>query len=387
MMLDARQTPKLFLAALPTIGAIALLELLAGFGILFPYPGAVLLGTVSFAAFKAGTGAGWLSTAITVVYGVLAFAEPGQMFVYNPTNLTRVISLAVSTPVVMLAICALRRHELATAYRLAQSEAQTEVKQRVEEEHFQLTTILEQLPFGVVIVNDASCKISFANMEAMDLLGHDVTEFHPYAYHRMFHADGQPYTPDEWPLLRAFLNGEIVEEEEFLYAGPGGHLRPMWARVAPIRDAQDKIVAAAMVFHDVGGSRRADMAQRELAAILAAIDDAIFSMSLEGVILNWNPAAERMFGYTTEEVRGKTFRNLVPEERAKQVAQALDQLRRGERVSGFETLRRSKNGESKPVSIRLSPLPDAAGQIQAATVVVRELAGQADKTEAAAVVS
>jgi PAS domain S-box-containing protein len=373
-MPDENQKPKILLATLPTILVIALLELLNGLQISFPYPGALLLGTVSYAAFTAGRAAGWLSTAITLIYSVLAFAEPGRMFVYSSSNLTRVITLAVSAPLLMLAVNALRAHLLSGAYKLAHQEAKAETEQRVEEEHYQLFTVLEQLPFGVVIVNDAQCKISFANMEALNLLGHNVTEFHPYAYHRMFHPNGDPYTPDEWPLLRAFQHGEIVEDEEFLYAGPGGHLRAMWSRVAPVRDKHDKIIAAAMVFHDVSDRRRADMAQRELDAIVSASDDAIFSLSLEGAILNWNPAAERIFGYSAEEVRGQSFRMLIAEDRAEEIPPVLDQIRRGERVTGLETLRRGKSGQTTPLSIRLSPLRDANGEIKTATVIAREAA-------------
>ena len=366
--------PNILFGALPTLLVIAIVEALARFGIVFPYPGALFQGTVSYAAFTAGTGSGWLATAIALVYSVLAFAEPGRMFVYNSANITRLVTLTVSLPLVMLAVAAVRRHVLSAAYKLAHTEAKEEADQLVQQEHFQLITILEQLPFGVIIADGVNCRITFANMEAVKLLGHDVTEFHPYAYHRMFHSNGQPYTPDEWPMLRAFQHGEVVVEEEFLYAGPGGHLRPMWSRAAPVRDAQDKIVAAAMVFHDVGERRWADMAQRELAAIVSATDDAIFSFSLDGAILNWNPAAERMFGYTAEEVRGQSFDLLLPEDRRKEVAEALEHIRRGERVTGFETTGRGKNGATKPVSVRLSPILDAGNQVKAAMAIVREVA-------------
>ena len=376
-MQDIKQPPNLFFAALPTIIVICLFEGLNRVGVSFPYPGALFLGTVSYAAFTAGAGAGWLSTAIAVVYGLLAFAEPGRLFVYSSANVMRLITLAVSTPLVMLAVAGVRRHVLSAALKLAHTEAKQEADQMVEQEHYQLVSILEQLPFGVVIVKEASCRISFANMEAIKLMGHDVTEFHPYAYHRMFHSSGQPYTPDEWPLLRALEKGEVVVEEEFLYAGPGGHLRPMWSRAAPVRDGHDNIVAAAMVFHDVGDRKWADMAQRELAAIVESTDDAIFSLSLDGAILNWNPAAERMFGYTVEEVRGQSLPLLVPEERRQEIAAALEHVRRGERVTGLETVRRSKSGETRPVSIRLAPLLDAGGHAKAATVIMREPAAVA----------
>lgn len=365
--------PKLVLAVLPSIVLIAALELLANYGMAFSYPGFILTITVAYAAFNAGILAGTISTVIVLIYELLVFAEPGRLLVYSSTNSVRLIVALIGTPATMLLVCAVRKRVLASAYKLAEGVAHGEAEQIVEQEHFQLTTILEQLPFGVVIVKDASCKVSFANMEATKLLGHDITEFHPYTYDRMFHANGHTYTPDQWPLIRSFQNGEIVEEEEFFYAGKGGHLRPMWGRSAPVRDPQGKIVAAAMVFHDVSGSRRAELAQLELAAIVTNSDDAIFSVSVDGMILTWNPAAERIFGYSADEIHGKSFAVLVADGRRDEIPPMLEQIRRGESVARFETMGISKSGLRQPGSVRLTPLLDGSGHAKAATVIVREL--------------
>jgi PAS domain S-box-containing protein len=363
---------KTLAAALPTGFMIIVFEVLNALGFGLPLPGILLLGPVGYASFVAGAGAGLAAALIAVSYELFLFAEPGNFLVYSPANTIRLITGALGTPLAALAVAVGRKYVLSTAYRLANREAEKKAEELVEHERFQLTTILEQLPSGVVIVNDPSCKIAYANLEATKLLGHDVTEFHPFAYHRMFHAGGQPYTPDEWPLIRSLKNGDIVDDEEFLYARPGGHLQPMRAHCAPVRDAQGKITAAAMVFYDVTEKRRAQVAQLELAAIVDTSEDAIFSVSLDGIVLSWNPAAARIFGYTADEVRGQSLPQIMQGGLSDDIVSLLEQIRRGENVASFDTVCVSKDGGRKPVSMRLSPILDLAGHAQAAMMVVRE---------------
>jgi PAS domain S-box-containing protein len=364
---------NILLASLPAIGLIVIIEIVARCGTAFPYPGAFLTAMVAYAAFSGGARAGFLSCALVLLYEVFLFQDPGALFVYSSANVMRLVTAVVCTPVAVLVVCTLRERILSAAFKFARGEARTEAEQAIEQEHYQFTTVIEQLPFGVVMVKDATCKISFANMEAIRLLGHDVTEFHPYAYHRMFHASGQPYTPDEWPLIRAVQNGEIVENEEFYYAGPGGHLKPMWGRAAPVHNSKGEIVSAAMVFHDVSANRRAELALMELDAIVRSSDDAILSLSTEGFVLSWNASAERIFGYSAEEVHALPFHKLIAADRRDDIAAMLEHLRRGESIGRFESLARAKDGRSRAVSIRLAPVLDPAGHTRAATVIVHEI--------------
>jgi PAS domain S-box-containing protein len=127
-----------------------------------------------------------------------------------------------------------------------------------------------------------------------------------------------------------------------------------------------------MVFHDVSQNRRAEMAQIELSAIVTSSDDAIFSVTLDGMILTWNPAAERIFGYAEQEIHGKSFPLLIAADRRDEIQGSLNQIRRGERVDRFETIGLCKDGSTQPASVRLTPLLDPAGHSKAATVILRD---------------
>jgi two-component system cell cycle sensor histidine kinase/response regulator CckA len=117
--------------------------------------------------------------------------------------------------------------------------------------------------------------------------------------------------------------------------------------------------------------------QHELASRLAAIvessDDAIIGKTLDGIITSWNRGAERMYGYTAQEMTGHSVSRLFPPDRASELAPILDRLRRGERIDHFETNRVRKDGTVIDVSVSVSPIRDAAGAVVGAATVARDV--------------
>ncbi len=118
---------------------------------------------------------------------------------------------------------------------------------------------------------------------------------------------------------------------------------------------------------------RADEIRRHFAAIVASSDDAIIGESLEGTITSWNAAAERMFGYSVEEVVGRPVAMLYPEEFRGEIEHLLDDIKRGRRVERHESVRRTKDGRLIDVSISLSPIRDENGQIVGASKIAVDI--------------
>jgi PAS domain S-box-containing protein len=110
-----------------------------------------------------------------------------------------------------------------------------------------------------------------------------------------------------------------------------------------------------------------------LAAIVTSSDDAIISKDLNGIVRSWNPAAARIFGYTAEEMIGCPITNLFPVDRLDEEPKILEQIRRGQRVDHFETVRRHKDGRLIDVSVTISPLRDASGQVVGVSKVARDV--------------
>ena len=119
-------------------------------------------------------------------------------------------------------------------------------------------------------------------------------------------------------------------------------------------------------------NQHSDVAAR-LAAIVASSDDVIVSKTLEGTITSWNPAAERILGYTAAEAIGKNIKLIIPPDRWPEEDDVLARIRRGERVDHFETIRRAKDGHLLNISLTVSPIKDETGRIIGASKVARDI--------------
>lgn len=110
-----------------------------------------------------------------------------------------------------------------------------------------------------------------------------------------------------------------------------------------------------------------------LAAIVDWSDDAILSKTLDGVIMSWNAAAERLFGYTAEEAIGQHVTIIIPADRLGEEEAILSKLRRGEAIRNFETVRRRKDGTLVDISLTVSPVRDSRGAILGASKIARDI--------------
>lgn len=110
-----------------------------------------------------------------------------------------------------------------------------------------------------------------------------------------------------------------------------------------------------------------------LAAIVSSSDDAIVSKTLDGIITSWNAGAERIFGYTGEEMIGQPITKIIPPELLSEEHHIISQLRQGNRVEHFETVRLGKHGERLDLSITVSPMRDAQGRVFGASKVARDI--------------
>ena len=122
-----------------------------------------------------------------------------------------------------------------------------------------------------------------------------------------------------------------------------------------------------------------DLSVRHLAKIVDSSDDAIVSKSLDGTILSWNAAAERMFGYTPTEAIGRSIRMIVPADRQSEEDFVLARIRAGEAVRHYETVRQRKDGTLIPISLTVSPIYDETGAVIGASKIARDVS---DRKEA-----
>ena len=117
-------------------------------------------------------------------------------------------------------------------------------------------------------------------------------------------------------------------------------------------------------------------AQALLAAVVEFSEDAVISKTLDGVITSWNASAERLFGYTAHEAIGQSITFIIPPDRHSEEHGILQRLRQGERIEHFETIRLTKDGREIDISLTVSPVRDATGQVIGASKVARDISAR-----------
>src|SRR4029077_6322715 len=129
--------------------------------------------------------------------------------------------------------------------------------------------------------------------------------------------------------------------------------------------------------------KRREVAVARRAAIVENSSDAIFSNSLDGIVLTWNHGAEVLYGYSPEEACGRSLQDLlIPPDRREEMAAITRRIRLGARVGTFETERTTKDGQSIQVSVGVSPSLDSLGRVRGACVISRDISDR-NRTEEA----
>src|SRR5690348_15822964 len=247
----------------------------------------------------------------------------------------------------------------------------TEASLRHEREVLEVT--LASIGDGV-IVTDAAGRVTFLNPVAEQLTGWSLTEARNVAFAEVFRIVNE-YTGAavDHPVDKVIRSGGIVGlANHTVLVSRDGRRIPIDDSGAPIRH-EGALVGIVVVFRDVTERRRAERERAKLAAIVEGSDDAIASKTLDSIVTSWNPAATRLFGYKPEEIIGKSITLIIPPERQAEEDSILDQLRRGERVDHFETVRLAKDGTRLDVSLTISPVRDPSGAIVGASKIARDI--------------
>jgi PAS domain S-box-containing protein len=169
---------------------------------------------------------------------------------------------------------------------------------------------------------------------------------------------------------------------EFDIVGLTGIRRHMETHAAPLKSADGTVVQLA-VTRDITLHNEAENTQRRLAAIIESSEDAIASKDLEGIITSWNKSAEKLFGYTAEEIIGRPVTLIIPPELHDDEPLILRRIRAGERIEHFQTVRLHKEGRRIDVSLTVSPVRDEKGNVIGAAKIVRDITRQKKLEEAA----
>jgi PAS domain S-box-containing protein len=266
----------------------------------------------------------------------------------------------------------------------APAKAQREVQQSLsalrDSEH-RLHAVLDALP-AAVYTTDADGRVTYYNQAAVELSGRrpELGSDEWCVTWRLFSADGTPMRHDECPMAQALKQDRPIRGIEAIAERPDGTRVPFVPYPTPLHDASGKLIGAVNMLVDVSERSRHDEIAQRLAAIVASSDDAIVSKNLDRIITSWNKGAERLFGYAAEEVIGKPIGILIPADRQEEEDSIIDRIRRGQRVEHYETVRQRKDGSLVEISLTVSPVRNARGEVVGASKIARDITAR-KKTE------
>ena len=182
--------------------------------------------------------------------------------------------------------------------------------------------------------------------------------------------------------IKQVLTGKKVTDYDLTLVSKDGREVPLSYNAAVLEDSEGRVTGVLGSARDVTEQRQAEEALNRLAAIVEYSDDAIIGKTLNGVILSWNKGAERMYGYTEEEVVGENISILALPGHLDELSELLKKIGAGESVEHFETTRVRKDGKQIHVSLTLSPIMDASGNIIGVSTISHNITERKQAEEA-----
>lgn len=234
--------------------------------------------------------------------------------------------------------------------------------------------VLDVLP-AAIYTTDAQGRITYYNEAAAALWGHRP-ELDSAAWcgsWKLFWPDGRAMAHDECPMAVALRTGEAVRGAEAFAERPDGtrvHFAPY---PTPLFDAAGRLVGGVNMLVDITDRKLTEESALRLASIVDSSDDAIVGKDLRGIITSWNAGAQRLFGYTADEMIGRSITILIPPERLDEEPDILGRIVRGERVDPYETVRRRKDGSLVDISLTVSPIRAHDGTVIGASKIARDI--------------
>ena len=253
--------------------------------------------------------------------------------------------------------------------------------------------LLEAIPDAIVAVDQKGTIVQINSQteelfryQRDELIGRSIETLVPERFRRHHHHHREGYV--EQPKIRRMgagldLYGVRRDGSEF----------PVEISLSPVSTEQGMLVLSAI--RDISDRKKIEqdlrraheeLARRtdqqlweyrtQLASIVDSSDDAIIGKTLDGVITSWNRGAERLYGYTREEMIGKSITRLVPKDRPDEIPSILQRIRLGESVEHYESVRVTKDGRHLEVSLSISPIRDSDGKISGASAIGRDITNQ-----------
>ncbi|HBY09048.1 MAG TPA: hypothetical protein DEH22_15185 [Chloroflexi bacterium] len=178
---------------------------------------------------------------------------------------------------------------------------------------------------------------------------------------------------DAKSILMRLAQGETVPPAETVRLAKDGRRVDVLLSASAMKDETGKVIGFSATLTDITERKQADVALRELAAVVSSSNQAIFSTTPKGMVVSWNPAAERMFGYSANEIIDHPVSVLAPPELQEQAREMLMKLAQGQHVPPLETIRLAKDGTRIDVMLSASAMKAETGQVTGFSATITDI--------------
>jgi PAS domain S-box-containing protein len=262
---------------------------------------------------------------------------------------------------------------LERSIRYAIERKQIEVE--LHRERALLEAVIQQLPAGVIIAEAPSGRIIQGSESIRKLFGESILhlkEIEEYPGSLGLKPDGSPYLPEEWPLARSILKGEVVTREEVVIQFEGNKRRTFCINSSPVyRNGQ--IIAGVVVMNEITQRKQMEEDLAFQALVLKNVQDAIIVVDNEKRITFWNPTAERLYGWKAEEALGQVEPVLLKSELSDEKRAELFEDLKKDGYFTAETVHSARDGKKITVEARVISLRDEAKETTGLVCAVRDI--------------
>ena len=250
----------------------------------------------------------------------------------------------------------------------------------VPDDNLQFRASIVQSLEDAVIGETLDGMITSWNPAAQRIFGYTEKE----ALGKTMSIIGAPENINEFrEIIDKIKSGETIEHYETRRRKKDGTLISVSVTVSPVKNEEGRLIGLSSIDRDITLQKEAsryafaiDENLRFLAAIVQSSEDAIISEALDGTITSWNPAAEKMFGYSEKDALGKPMTIIGPSDRVDEFKLIIDRIKKGQSVERYETQRKRKNGSLVDVLVTVSPVRDETGRLIGLSAIDRDITAQ-----------
>lgn len=242
--------------------------------------------------------------------------------------------------------------------------------------------LLENSPIAIYTC-DTNGRITFYNQAAVSLWGQEpvISKDKWCGSWKIYSADGIPMILDESPIAKVIKENSAIDNVQIIIETPDRAIKKIIAYPRAIYNSKNELIGAQNTLVDITDKSNIELKQVILSAIVESSSDAIISTNLEGIIISWNKAANKIFGYTENEVLNDSIKKIIPFDRFNEEEIIINSIKSGKKVDHFQTIRLQKGNVDIPISLTVSPLKDKEGNIIGASRIAREITEQLQAQE------